>query len=68
MNAVRRGLLPILKSPGEDCVRCQLFDFCQLDEQDPAEAENYARTMLVTRDVYADHREAMAGNGIILGK
>jgi hypothetical protein len=64
MDLVRRGRLPILKHPTEDCVRCPLFDFCQLDELDPAEAEGFARTMLVHRDSYADHREAMKRSGI----
>ena len=63
MDLVRRGRLPLLKHPTEDCVRCPLFDFCQLDELDPAEAQEYAATMLVKRDPYADHREAMQGNG-----
>jgi hypothetical protein len=63
MDLVRRGRLPLLKHPTEDCVRCPLFDFCQLDELDPAEAESYAATMLVQRDPYADHREAMQANG-----
>lgn len=67
MDLVRRGKLPILKHPTEDCVRCSLFDLCQLDEQDPAEAEAYAATMLVQRDPYADHREAMQeDNGFIV--
>jgi len=63
MDLVRRGRLPILKHPTEDCVRCSLFDFCQLDELDGGEAAEYAATMLVTRDPYADHREAMRANG-----
>jgi hypothetical protein len=63
MDLVRRGRLPLLKHPTEDCVRCPLFDFCQLDELDPAEAEGYARTMLVQRDPYADHRAAMQEGG-----
>lgn len=66
MNGVRNGKLPMLKHPTEDCVRCSLFDMCQLDEKDPAEAQEYARTMLVTRDPYADHRAAMGLTGITL--
>lgn len=64
MDMVRRGVLPITKHPTEDCPRCPLFDFCQLDELDPAEAEAYARTMLVKRDPYEDHREAMQQGGV----
>lgn len=63
MDLLRRGKLPLLKHPTEDCVRCSLFEFCQLEELDPAEAEGYAATMLVQRDPYADHREAMHSNG-----
>lgn len=63
MDLLRRGKLPLLKHPTEDCVRCSLYEFCQLEELDPAEAEGYAATMLVQRDPYADHREAMQGNG-----
>lgn len=68
MDLVRRGKLPLLKHPTEDCVRCPLFDFCQLEELDPEEAEAYAATMLVQRDPYADHREAMQDNGIVVKK
>lgn len=64
MDLVRRGRLPILKHPTEDCVRCPLFDFCQLDELDPEEARAYAGKMLVTRDHYADHRAAMQDAGV----
>jgi hypothetical protein len=64
MDLVRRGKLPITKHPTEDCPRCPLFEFCQLDELDPQEAEEYAATMLVQRDPYADHREAMHDHGI----
>lgn len=68
MDLVRRGRIPLLKHPTEDCPRCPLFDFCQLDELDPVEAQEYAATMLVQRDPYADHRAAMAGNGIHVTK
>ena len=64
MDLLRRGRLPLLKHPTEDCVRCPLFDYCQLEELDPEEAEHFARTMLVKRDPYADHREAMESGGI----
>ena len=66
MNGVRNGKLPMLKHPTEDCVRCHLFDMCQLDEKDPQEAQAYAATMLVRRDPYADHREAMSRAGVSL--
>lgn len=66
MNAVRTGKLPALKNKTEDCVRCPLFDMCQLDEIDPLQGKEYADAYLVPRDVYADHREAMAVNGVTL--
>lgn len=66
MDLLRRGKLPILKHPTEDCVRCPIFDYCQLDEVDKAEAEEYAATMLVVQDPYADHREAMQDNGFVV--
>lgn len=64
MNVVRRGKMPLLKHVTEDCVRCQFFEMCQLDEKDPQAAQEYAATMLVRRDPYADHREAMARSGV----
>jgi hypothetical protein len=66
MNAVRRGNLPILKNKTEECVRCPLFDMCQLDELDPLQGQEYAEATLFKRDPYADHREAMAVNGVRL--
>lgn len=66
MDLVRRGRLPLLKHPTEDCVRCPLFDFCQLDELDPEEAQGYAASMLVKRDPYEDHREAMQEGGQVV--
>jgi Zierdtviridae exonuclease len=63
MDLVRRGKLPLLKHPTEDCVRCPLFDFCQLDELDKSASQEYAATMLVKTDPYRDHREAMQANG-----
>jgi hypothetical protein len=64
MDLVRRGRLPLLKHPTEDCVRCPLFEPCQIDEYDPEEAVAYMDSMLVKRDMYADHREAMQDGGI----
>jgi len=66
MEAVRRGKLPLMKNTGEHCSRCPLFDFCMLDEQDKDRAQEYAATMLVKRDPYADHREAMETKGGII--
>jgi hypothetical protein len=66
MTLVRQGKLPLTKHRTEACPRCSLFDMCQLDERDPAEAREYARTMLVTGNPYAEHERAMARDGITL--
>lgn len=66
MNLVRRGKLPALKNKTEDCPRCPLFDVCQLDESSNADAAELMEATLLRRDPYADHREAMAINGVSL--
>lgn len=64
MAEMREGRLPLYKTPTEDCVRCPLFEYCELHEQNPDEAEEFARVTLTKRDPYRDHREAMAEGGI----
>jgi len=59
MARMRKGTLPLYKTPAEDCARCKLFDYCVLDEQDPEAAAEYANATMMTRDPYADHREDM---------
>lgn len=59
MARMRRGTLPIYKTPMEDCTRCKLFEYCVLDEQDPEAAQDFAKATMITRDPYADHREDM---------
>lgn len=66
MNEMREGRLPLYKTPTEDCVRCQLFEYCELDEQNPEEAKEFASTVLTVRDPYRDHRDAMKEGGIEL--
>lgn len=66
MNAVRNGEMPVFKTPTEDCVRCQLFDYCQADEHDHQEGQELAQVLLRRRDPYADHREAMERGGVVL--
>lgn len=66
MTLLRQGTLPLYKHPTENCPRCPLFDMCMLDEKDPAEAQEYARTMLVTGNPYAEHERAMARDGITI--
>lgn len=64
MEQVRTGQLPVIKTPNEDCIRCQLFDYCQADENDYDEGQELARTILRSRDPYVDHRAMMEKNGI----
>lgn len=68
MEAVRNGEMPLFKTPTEDCVRCQLFDYCQADEHDHAEGQELAEVLLRRRDPYRDHREAMERGGVVLRK
>lgn len=67
IGKMRRGLLPIVKRTSHDCPRCPLFDLCTLHEQQADGWEDYRDEFFVVKDVYADHREAMAHNGIELG-
>jgi hypothetical protein len=66
MNMMRKGLLPIIKNTTHECPRCPLFDLCVLHEQGAEGWEDYRDALFVVKDVYADHREAMADNGITL--
>lgn len=67
IHKMRTGRLPIVKRPTHECPRCPLFDVCVLHEQQADGWEDYLREFYVVKDVYADHREAMAVNGIELG-
>jgi len=66
MNLIRAGKLEPTKAHKEDCLRCKLFDVCQLDEKDPEEAEIVLHDRMKRRDPYADHREAMSEGGVHL--
>jgi hypothetical protein len=63
MDKMRRGELPIYKTPTEDCVRCPIFEFCELHESDPEAAEEFADATMTFRDPYRDHREDMVSRG-----
>ena len=56
MNAVRKGKLAIMKSPGEHCTWCPFKDLCLLDEQG-GDVEDFKRLVFNKQDPYADHRE-----------
>ena len=66
MDKVRRGKLPIFKTPMEDCSRCKIFDYCCLHESDPEAAAEFAKETMMKRDPYADHREDMERGGLAL--
>ena len=55
MHAIRGGLLPLTKAPGEHCAWCDFKELCDVDEQGGDVAE-YARAAFRKRDPYADHR------------
>lgn len=63
MNAVRNGEMPLFKTPTEDCVRCQFFDVCQMDETSKQEADELASAVLMYRDPYASHVADMERTG-----
>jgi hypothetical protein len=64
MESIRNGTLEAFKTPTEDCIRCQLYEYCMADEYDKEEGAELAKDILMTRDVYRDHREAMADGGV----
>lgn len=66
MEEMRSGRLPIFKNPNEDCTRCQLFEYCELNDINPEEAAEFAKYTLVKRDPYRDHREDMTRGGVRL--
>lgn len=63
MEDVRTGRRKAWKTPTEDCVRCKIFEYCQVDEQSVEEGREFAQHMMVSRDYYADHRRAMELKG-----
>lgn len=67
MHRIIVGLDEPQKHNSEDCIRCPLFDMCQLDEIDPEQGLEYANAVMHKRDPYADHREDMTEkNGVAL--
>lgn len=63
MSKMASGELPMWKYPTEDCPRCPMFDYCEMDEQDPESAEAFAQGAFKTIDPYRDHREVMQLKG-----
>lgn len=56
MDMVRKGELPLLKTPQKDCYYCKFFDLCELDESG-GDTEYFISTTMVKYDPYADHHE-----------
>lgn len=63
MRFIRLGKMEPTKNTTEDCVRCQLYELCQLDETNPQEAEEYSRHLMQYRNPYADHQQEMTDKG-----
>lgn len=61
MAAVRGGLIPLTKAPGDHCGWCDFKDLCDVNEQGGDE-ENYAKAAFRQRDPYADHRPNAANS------
>jgi hypothetical protein len=57
MDMIRKGLLPILKTPQRDCYFCKYFDLCELDESGGDTEYFIETTMEKDFDPYSDHRE-----------
>lgn len=58
MQAVREGLLPIVKSPNYMCQRdCDFFTMCELEERG-GDISGYKRVAFRQQDPYADHRKS----------
>jgi hypothetical protein len=56
MQAIRTGMLPVLKSPGEHCNWCDFSELCDVDE-DGGDTAQYAKDLFRIQDPYANHRE-----------
>lgn len=61
MDMVRKGELPLLKTPQKDCYYCKFFDLCELDESG-GDTAYFIETTMMKYDPYADHREEAANS------
>jgi PD-(D/E)XK nuclease superfamily len=58
MQAVREGLLPIIKNPTRDCVwDCDFYNMCELQERGGA-WKDHMEVAYRVEDPYADHRKS----------
>ena len=56
MAAVRAGVSPVLKAPGEHCNWCDFSDLCDIDE-DGGDVADFKKQMFKFEDPYKDHQE-----------
>ncbi len=61
MAAVRAGVLPVLKNPGEHCGWCQFKELCAVDE-DGGDTEQFIKDVFRVQDMYADHRQGASNS------
>ena len=55
MNAVRSGVLPVIKNHTRECGFCEFREMCELDEKQ-GDVQDYKDLMFQVRDPYAAHR------------
>lgn len=59
MQAIKDGILPILKNPERSCnqgaMRCQFYEMCEFDEAG-GDWRDFATQAYVVEDPYSDHR------------
>jgi hypothetical protein len=59
MNAIRRGELPIIKTPSKDCPRCPFWDPCLMRSHGSEEALKIVlRQKYIQINPYEDMRKA----------
>lgn len=66
MDMVRKGELPVLKTPTPQCKFCKFFDLCELDEGG-SDTEYYIKTVMKPYDAYADHRDDAVNSKVTNG-
>lgn len=67
MDMARKGELPILKAPSQNCPWCDYFMLCRIDES-KGDTDMFKQRMFKTRDPYADHRAGAESSKIFVGK
>ncbi len=57
MQAIRDGLLPVVKRPSMNCPRCEFFRMCELQERG-GNWQDHRSVAFRVEDPYADHRKS----------